>query len=259
MAMCSELGDVHGSRERWRFSLGCARGTALIRARAVFGRPARGAAGVRALVFAGIAVALTLAAYGLLQYPGLRSGYDAWGSVAAFLALLLAYAVTTLALSSRGTAQAAAARRYGLAGGLAVGAAWLAILSPTSLLKGFVILPLAFALLGPAGIAALAGRSTRDARVGSQAALWSGIVGGLLVFIVWVTVTYLRDGRPYDPGLLRDFHNSGSPDIATYAVGDNLGSALVLLLMVPTVALALGSLSARLAAGPTRPTTRDAR
>jgi hypothetical protein len=51
---------------------------------------------------------------------------------------------------------------------------------------------------------------------------------------------------------LRDFHNSGSPDLATYAVSDNLGSGLVLLLIVPIVALALGSLSAGLAAGPTK-------
>ncbi len=33
---------------------------------------------------------------------------------------------------------------------------------------------------------------------------------------------------------------------ATYAVSDDLGSGLVLLLLVPTVALALGSLGARL-------------
>jgi len=37
--------------------------------------------------------------------------------------------------------------------------------------------------------------------------------------------------------------------IARYAVSDNLGSGLVLLLLVPTVALALGSLSARFVSG----------
>ena len=39
-------------------------------------------------------------------------------------------------------------------------------------------------------------------------------------------------------------------DLATYAVSDNLGSGLVLLLLVPTVALALGSLSARFVSEP---------
>jgi len=38
--------------------------------------------------------------------------------------------------------------------------------------------------------------------------------------------------------------------IARYAVSDNLGSGLVLLLLVPTVALALGSLSARFVSEP---------
>jgi hypothetical protein len=73
-------------------------------------------------------------------------------------------------------------------------------------------------------------------------------VGGLTVFIVWVTVTYTNAGGPYDSGLVSDFHKSAAPDLATYAVSDNLGSGLVLLLMIPTVALAVGALSARLSA-----------
>ena len=68
------------------------------------------------------------------------------------------------------------------------------------------------------------------------------------MFIVWVTVTYTNAGGPYDSGLIRDFHKSGAPDLTTYGVSDNLGSGLVLLLMIPTVALALGSLTARLSA-----------
>ena len=247
-AMRSELDHVRGVRARRRFSLGCVWAAGLIHARASFRRPASGAARMRALVFYGIAAALILAVYGLVEYPGLRSGGNAWASLPAFLTLLLGYAAITLALSSSRTAQAGVARRYGLAGGLTLGAAWFLIFSPGDLLKGWVILPLAVALLGPACVGALAGRSARDARIGTQAALWSGLVGGLAVFIIWVAATYLRDGRPYDPGLLRDFHRSGARDLATYAVSDDLGSGLVLLLLVPTVALALGSLSARLAA-----------
>ena len=111
-----------------------------------------------------------------------------------------------------------------------------------------MFLPLLIALLGPALVAAVAGHRARDSRTGTLAALWSGLVGGLTVFIVWVTVTYTNAGGPYDSGLVRDFHKSGAPDLATYAVSDNLGSGLVLLLMIPTVALALGSLSARVRA-----------
>ena len=79
-------------------------------------------------------------------------------------------------------------------------------------------------------------------------------MAGLTVFISWVTVTYADAGRPYDAGLVRDFHASGAHDLATYAISDDLGSGLVMLLVVPTVALALGSLSARLSAT-TRHTT----
>src|SRR5206468_1769301 len=122
---------------------------------------------------------------------------------------------------------------------------------PTAI-KGWVFLPLLVALMGPAVVAAVAARRAGGVRTGTLAALWSGLVGGLTVFIVWVTVTYTNAGGPYDSGLVRDFHKSGAPDLATYAVNDNLGSGLVLLLMVPTVALAVGSLSARFAAAPRR-------
>ncbi len=55
-------------------------------------------------------------------------------------------------------------------------------------------------------------------------------------------------GRPYDAQMMRDFHASGSRDLAAYAVGDNLGAALGLLLFMPVVALALGSLTGRVTA-----------
>jgi hypothetical protein len=249
--MRAELVHVRGRRARWRFSVGCVWAAGRIQARALFGRrSADGGTGLLGLVLAGLAAALALAAYGLLHYPGLRSGHSVWASLSFFVALLFAYAVMALALSSSNEGHARVSRRYGLAGGLAVGAAWFVIFEPTSLLKAFVAVPLAVAVFGPACVAVLASRSSRDARVGTHAALWSGIVGGLLVFIVWVAATYLQNGRPYDAGLVRDFHRSGASDLATYAVGDDLGSGMVLLVLVPTVALALGSLFARLAARP---------
>jgi hypothetical protein len=151
---------------------------------------------------------------------------------------------------SPGTTRAAGlARRHGLIGGVLVGAAWLVVLRPTSLLKEWVAVPLAVALLAPACLAALTGRTTGDARAARATAAWSGLVGALLAFIVWVTATYLRDGGPYDPQLLRDFQRSHSHDLVAYAVGDSLGVALGLLALIPLVALALGSLTAGPAAG----------
>ena len=127
-----------------------------------------------------------------------------------------------------------------------IGAAWLVVLSPTGVLKEWVLVPLIVALLGPGCVAALAARAGGVVTAGSRAALWSGIVGGLLVFTVWMTATYARDGRPYDPQLLRDLPRSGAPDLATLAVSDALASALTLLILIPLTALASGSLGARL-------------
>ena len=42
--------------------------------------------------------------------------------------------------------------------------------------------------------------------------------------------------------LLNEFHRSGATNITTFAVGDALGGAVVMLVVVPVIALALGSL-----------------
>ena len=127
-----------------------------------------------------------------------------------------------------------------------MGAGWLLGIPPPAALKGWVFLPLLIALFGPATVAAVAGHRSRDWRTGTLTALWSGLVAGLTVFIVWATVTYANAGGPYDAGLVKDFHNSGAHDLPTYAVSDDLGSGLVLLLLIPTIALALGTLSTRI-------------
>jgi hypothetical protein len=251
-AMRGELVHVRSARARWGFSVGCLRAAALLRARATIRRPAPGAAAMRAVALAGIVCAVALVAYGIVRYPDLRSAAGFWPSVATFAVVTFAYAAAALALSSSAAQHGGLARRYGLVGGLAVGAAWFLVFSPTDLLKAWVAVPLAVAPFGAACVSALAGRAARDAAAATQAALWSGLVGGLVVFAVCVTVTYARDGRPYDTGLLREFHRSGAPNLAAYAVGDDLGSGLVLLMLVPIVALALGSLTGRLAARPSR-------
>ncbi len=246
-AMCAELAQVQRRAARWSFSLGCAQTVLSLRVRANLARPTREGTGLRAVVLLAAAAALGLGAYGLVRYPDLRSGPAAWASICGFVLLVLGYGAAALVLSPGATRGARAARRFGLAGGLAVAGAWLVILAPGDAFKGLVLLPLAIALLGPAAVAVLAARSTRDASAALGAALWSGLVGGLLVFTLWVTAAYVRAGGPYDAQLVRDFHRSGSHDLAAYAVGDDLGAGLSMLVLVPLLALALGSLGARLA------------
>lgn len=245
--MRAELDRIESGPQRWRFSLGCAWAAAVIRARATVGSKEPGGQCLRVVVFSALGAAAGLVGYGLARYPGLRSDSHVWAAVVVFLALLCVYAAVTLALSRGVSSQAIFGRRYGLVGGLLIGGAWLLALSPPGAFKSWVAFPLVIALFGPACLAFVTTRRSRDVATGTRVALWSGLIGGLAVFIVWVTATYAENGRPYDAGLLRDFHNSHAPDLTTYAVSDNLGSGLVLLLLVPTVALALGSLAARVA------------
>ncbi len=196
---------------------------------------------------------LALVGYGLVHYPGLRSEPNVWGAMSVFLATLLAYAGLAVVLSRGVSQRSVVARRYGLLGGIVVGAGWLLGIAPPSALKAWVFLPLLIALFGPAVVAVVAGHRARDWRTGTLTALWSGLVGGLTVFIVWAIVTYADAGGPYDVGLVEDFHKSGAHDLTTYAVGDSLGSGLVLLLLIPAMALALGTLGSRLL-GATRQT-----
>jgi hypothetical protein len=248
-AMLGELDEAHGSRARWRFSVGCINAVVKMRVRASLGGGHRDGAAARSLVLGAVAAALVLGGYGFIHYPFLRADDGARASVLTLVAVLAGYALCALGLSRGMTARAVVARRYGLRGGVAIGAAWLVVIFPTAALKEWVVVPLAMAVLGPAVLAALAARATRDARTAAATAMWCGLVGGLVVFVIWVTATYLHDGGPFDPQLIRDFHTSGAPDLTAYAVGDNLGGALGMLFMIPTIALAAGSLAARATRG----------
>ncbi len=241
-AMQAELAQVHDRRARWRFSLGCSRAALTMRSRECLALRAGGSAGVRSSVLAAIAAAFVLGVIGLVRYPQLHAGLWGWASVAAFATVLFVYAALALTLSRGAGVRHVAARRYGFGGGLMVGLAWLWILAPAEISKTLIFLPLAVALLAPLVAAVLARRSGADAQAAMQTALWTGLTGALLAFIVWVIAAYASDGRPYDPQLLRDFHHSGSHDLAAFAVGDDLGTGLALLVIVPLVAFAIGCL-----------------
>ena len=248
-AMDAELATVCGVGERWRFSVGGVRAAGLIRAHAALTSRERGGASLRATVGAALLAAVALVGYGLVRYPGLRSSDGANTAAVTFVAVLVGYGAVMLTLSRGTGCPATAARRYGVVGGVTIGVAWLVVLYPTGFLKEWVLVPLLVALLAPAAIAARAARAGGEVRAGSRAALWSGIVGALIVFTVSMTAAYVHDGRPYDPQLLRDFRRSGAPDLATLSVTDHLASALTMLVLIPLAAVAFGSLGARLPRG----------
>jgi hypothetical protein len=233
-----ELDHARGARARWGFSLGCARAATALRIRATLGARDRGAGGLRAALLGTVAAALALGVYGPLRYPGLRAGTAGW-EPGVLVVTLIAYALGALTLLRGTTRRAASARRRGVLAGVAIAAAWLLVLTPGGL-KAWVPIPLAIAVICPLILAAASARSAPRAGAGLAAALWSGLVGGLLVFVTRATATYLDAGRPYDPQLVRDFHRSGAHDLASYAVHDGLDTALTLLLLIPVLCLALG-------------------
>ena len=170
-AMCAELAGVRGARARWGFSLGCSRAAIAMQMRSSMAAPARGG-GLRVSMLVALAATVVLAAYGLVRYPALRSDPGSWVAGMVFLLLALGYGAAALALSPGTTARAVAARRYGLAGGLCVGAAWLMVVAPVApaaIERRLVFVPLTVALLGPAVVAAIAGRASGDARAATAA------------------------------------------------------------------------------------------
>jgi hypothetical protein len=168
--------------------------------------------------------------------------------VALFGATLAGYGILAATLSRDGGQEALTARWYGLATGLAVGGSWVVLLTSAAISPTWSFLPMAVAVLAPAMVATAVACTSRSSAAGTRTALWAGLVGGLTVFIGYSIATFVSQGRPYDPALITEFHHSGTANLATYAVGDALGGAIVMLLIVPAIALALGSLCA-LAAG----------
>ena len=78
------------------------------------------------------------------------------------------------------------------------------------------------------------------ARAGSRRAAvhcisLTAVIAGFTLFLLWAGWTVIAAGRPYDPGQLRDFRTSGFADLATYAVNDDLGTAMMLLVVVPLI------------------------
>ena len=235
-AMLGELGQYKGSA-RWRYALGCAV--------AAIGLPRRGrsARWVMASVLVASIVSAGLVGYGFARYPGMVTGAGTWLALAAFAAVLAGFVVVTGV-----TTRQSPIGVTGLVCGCALAGVWIVVgavaLSTRSTGSMFLLLILPLASIAVGVIGARRGR-TRTA--GRRAALVSAVVAALAVFLVLAADTLITGGRPYDTGQLQDFATSGYPDMATYAVSDNLGTAMVLLLLMSAMTALLGSAGASLA------------
>ena len=195
-----------------------------------------------------------LVAYGLESYPRLRTEAGTWAAVAVFAATLTAYGLITTVLSREAGDGAPVARRYGSLTGLTVGGSWFFLLTSYALTPHLSFLPLAIALLAPPITAGAVAAKEHSSAAGIRTALWAGLTGGMLIFIAYSVTILVTQGKPYDAAFVNEFHHSGTTTtLASYAVGDGLTQALSMMVIVPVVGVAFGSLASFIAAG--RPVT----
>jgi hypothetical protein len=178
------------------------------------------------------------------RYPGIQSGSQARLALGVFVVLLVAYALTFAHLC--GAAGDSGLTLACIVAGAAIAASWLA-LGLGSSLGGSATL--AATLLGVGLLLALSVGWLTTRRTGSRAAAIrcvgiTAVTAGFTVFVLWAGETAATAGRPYGAGLVRDFKASGRSDLATYAVNDSLGTAMMLLLLVPLLTLAGGLVGA---------------
>jgi hypothetical protein len=235
-AMLGDLEHLTSRGERWRFALGCAVATLL------FPAPRTGSAGWLLVIVASAAAGCAgLVSAGLGRYPAILTARGTWPVLAFFSAVLLAYIAGTAIALRRGAPAAAS-----LACGVGLAIVWIgagvAAVSHESQ-PAFSLLLLAIPIAS-AGVGGAAGWRRRSGAAGRQVALLASVVGGLGLFLVIAAATLLTAGGPYDAGQLRDFPGSGLPDMATYAVSDSLGTAMMLLVMAPALTAAVGTAAA---------------
>jgi hypothetical protein len=242
-AMIGELGQVVSRSQRRRFAFRCS-------LTVLFLRPRRGAPGrlIATTVQASAVGCVGLVAFALIRFPGLISGVGTLLALSAFLAVIVGYSVAASVIADRLSDPSSGAVRIALVGAAALALVWVLIGLSASVGSSqdvgtalFLLVPTVSVLVGAVGSRRL------GARIGFRVSLLSALSAALLVFLIWFGEAALTSGRPYDAGLVRDFRSSGAGNLATYAVNDNLGTALMLLLLVPLLATLSGLIGASIA------------
>ena len=140
-------------------------------------------------------------------------------------------------------------RRYGSLTGITVGGSWFFLLTSYAMTPDVSFLPLAIALLAPPVTARAVAAKEHSSAAGIRTAVWAGLTAGMLIFIAYSATILVTQGKPYDAAFINEFHHSGTTtSLASYAVGDGLTQALAMMVIVPVVGVAFGSLASFVAA-----------
>lgn len=213
-AMLAELDRVSGRWRRLRFAGGCARAALLPPP-----RPDTATRVVRIVVVTIVVAMIGLFLYTRDQllgasYPGSGGQPGVFGLMAGlmFAAVGAASAVAALVRFPPTRRRARASLVCGAAGGVVAGAIALAGSLPGLMqLDNDRVAPnswfllAAFATTLAAGIAAA--RSSHDRRAGKEAGWWAGTIGGAILFIGLITLSYTNmTWFTHDPAAIRAFH-----------------------------------------------------
>jgi len=183
----------------------------------------------------GIILCLLVVGYSLLRYPTilipLRTGV-LFASV--FFLVVLIYGLITWRLSFNTTPEAAWLARASLVWGILIAILWLVEIL-TGNLGRTESAALKLAYFGATGVALvlslIAGMwgsmHTGQTRTGALLGLYSGMVSGLLTFLILMAVTYLfLNSFLQDPQNISQFQQSGTADLTAFVIGDSLAGGL---------------------------------
>ena len=218
-AMLAELDRVSGWWPRVRFALGCA-GAALL----LPPRPGAATQAVRIVVATTVVAITGLFLYTRIEllgasYPGPSSQRGVFGITVdlLFVGVVAASAVTALVRFRPTRRRVRHGRLYGAVGGVIVGGValagslpGLAVQDVNGLQPNDWFLLAALATMLAVGVAAA--WSSHDARAGKEAGWWAGAIGGAILFIGLLTLSYTNTTWfTHDPASVHAFHAFVAP------------------------------------------------
>jgi hypothetical protein len=189
---------------------------------------------LRRSLLSGTGACALVACYSLWRYPGiLVPPRPAAITGGLFAVVLVVYWGVTI-YSTRGKrGDVHRGAHLGLVWGILIASFWSVEVAAGNLAdpQTFGLAALYFGAAGLAFLsplfAGIAG-ARRSGRIlaGSLVGLWSGLVSGVLTFLIIMAVTYVfLDSLLLDPQNQTDFQRSGAPDIVAFVVGDSLAGA----------------------------------
>jgi hypothetical protein len=200
-----------------------------------------GGIGMRGFVLVGVPACIAVVLVGIGQYP--EAGDDPLHLYTLVFALVLA-AYAWIALFPPAPLRPAGGRvatRWALLAGLLAAGLWVLGSVAGDRAWNPAIAPVAFLAAQSVPAFAAAG-SQRTAARGAALGLWTGLVAGVAFCVGLLAATYVSIGAyAAVPSLVADFRASGQASLGSYVVSDNLGAAVVMLVMLPAIGLAAGA------------------